>query len=232
VRAARAKVRSVQGEARVAIDAPGRTGTVSQFLAAERPDRLHVETLDFFGNVAAVLVAGGGRFSLYDARERVLYRGAATPANLARLVPLPLPAEDLVDVLCGSAPLPGAPVAAEPGPGTVRLELEGPEGAATLHVGEGAVVERAGLRPAGRPAWTVRGEVYRFREGTRFPTDVTLEAKSLDVKLALHWREVEVNGALDPGLFALAPPQGARVVDLDAEPAPGSAPPPASPIPP
>ena len=135
VQAAQAKVRSVQGDARVAVESAGRSGTVSQFLAAERPDRLHVETLDFFGNVAAVLAARDGRFALYDARERVFYRGLATPGNLARIVPLPLRAEELVAILCGGAPLPGAAASAAPGRGTVHLELAGPGGSATLAVG-------------------------------------------------------------------------------------------------
>jgi len=226
VRAAQVKVRSVQGDARVSVDAQGQSGAVGQFLAAAPPDRLHVESLDFFGNPAAVLVAADGRFALWDSRARVFYRGRATPENLARLVPLPLTAEELVAVLCGGAPLPGEAVAAEAGRGTVRLELAGPEGEATLHVGEGAAVERAELRPAGRPAWTVAGDVYRQRAGVRFPTDVALRAASPKVKLDLHWKDVEVNGELDPGLFRLEPPPGARVVDLDS--ASGASPDPAT----
>ncbi|MFO0582768.1 MAG: DUF4292 domain-containing protein [Anaeromyxobacter sp.] len=220
MRAAQAKVRSVQGEARISVEAQGPSGTVGQFLAAERPGRLHVETLDFFGNVAAVLVAADGRFALLDQREKVFYRGRATPENLARLVPLPLTAEELVAVLCGGAPLDGAPVAAEPGRGTVRLDLAGPAGEATLHVGEGAAIERAEVRPAGRPAWSVRGDVWRQHAGARLPTDLELRSTSPRVKLSLHWKDLEVNGALDPALFRLEPPPGARIVDLDGSPPP------------
>jgi hypothetical protein len=213
---AQERIRAVQGEARVRVESGGRSGTVSQFLAAARPDRLHVETLDFFGNVAAVLAAGDGRFSLYDAKERVLYRGEATPENLARIVPLPLAAEELVAILCGGAPLPGAPREAVPGRGTLRLELSGPEGGATLVLGEGAAVERTEQRPTGRPAYTVGYDVHRYRAGVRFPTDVQLRSSSPRVRVDLHWREVEVNGEVDPALFDMLPPAGARVVDLDS----------------
>jgi hypothetical protein len=215
VLSAQARVHSVQGDARVAVESRGQSGTVSQFLAAERPDRLHVETLDFFGNVAAVLAARDGRFALYDARQKVLYRGRATPENLARIVPLPLRAEELVAILCGGAPLPGTASGAEPSGGRVNLQLAGPEGSATLAVGEGAAVERAEEKPAGRPAYTVTFDGHRSRGGARFPTEVELRSTSPKVKLGLHWKEVEVNGEVEPALFRLEPPAGARVVDLE-----------------
>ena len=94
--ATQARVERVRGEARVKVESAGGGGTVTQFVAAERPDRLRLDALDFFGNPAAALVADGGRFALLDLREGVFYRGAATPENLARLVPLPIPASELV----------------------------------------------------------------------------------------------------------------------------------------
>jgi hypothetical protein len=219
VKGAQERVRSVQGEARVSVDASGTDGTVSQFIAAEKPDRLHVEVLDFFGNVAAVLVAGDGRFALYDARAKVLYRGAATPANLSRLVPLPLPAEDLVTILCGSAPLArGVPASAIAKRGAVELELEGDgRWSQWLRIGAGAAVERSALRAAatGAPApYSLAFDVFRTRAGARFPTDLRLEADAPRVRLELHWTEVAVNATLDPALFRLETPRGARVVEL------------------
>src|SRR5512145_482413 len=52
-----ALVTRVRGEARVKVESPAGSGTVTQLLIAERPDRLRLDTLDFFGNPAAVLVA-------------------------------------------------------------------------------------------------------------------------------------------------------------------------------
>jgi hypothetical protein len=226
VQAAQGRVRSVRGEARVHVEAEGQSGTVSQFLAAEVPDRLHLEALDFFGNPAAVLVSADGRFSLYDARQRVLYRGAATPENLARLVPLPLRAEDLVRILCGAAPLiDGRPLRAAPARGFVELVLEAGARTQTLRIGAGAAVERSALRTSGARA---RGDYDlalgdpRAAGAARFPGEVTLRAEAPRVRLELRWRDVEVNAALDPALFHLEPPGGARVVDLDA----GGPPPP------
>ncbi len=219
VEAAQGRVHSVQGEARVHVEAEGQSGTVSQFIAAEAPDRLHLEALDFFGNPAAVLVSADGRFSLYDARRKVLYRGAATPANLARLVPLPLPAEDLVRILCGAAPLlDGRPVRAAPGPGFVELVLEAGSRTQALRIGPGAAVERSALRTGGARArgdYDLTFDAPRPAGAVRFPGEVSLRAEAPRVRLELRWRDVEVNGALAPALFRLDPPRGARVVELD-----------------
>src|SRR6266536_511391 len=90
---------ALAGCPRVKIKSPGANGTVTEFAAAEKPDRVHLETLDFFGNPAAVLVAADGRFAFLDARANVFYRGDATPENVARLLPVMIPVEELVVIL-------------------------------------------------------------------------------------------------------------------------------------
>ena len=220
VRQAQARVQRVSGEARVKVEAKGlRTAvTVREFIAAEKPDRLHVEVLDFFGNVGAVLVASGGRFQLYDAKERVFYQGEATPENLARLVPLPLPAEDLVTILCGSAPLLDAPVEVEVRGGALVLSLESDGRVQEVRVGEGAAVERMSISavpPGAGPAYSVDLDGFRPLKVGRFPGEVRLRADDPRVRLDLRWGEVAVNGSLEDVRFTLEPPRGARVVDLD-----------------
>ncbi len=218
VRGAQGRVKSVRGETSVRVEASDRSGTVRAFVAATRPDRLHLETLDFFGNPVAVLVAADGRLSLYDAREKVFYRGAATRENVARLVPVPLTPAELVEVLCGSAPLlQGTPVRADPGRGFVTLVLAEGELLQTLRIGPGATVERSEVRgPGGLPPGTYDVAFRRFRalDGGRFPDETSLAAAGARVRM--RWNEVDPNVAIDPALFHLDPPRGARVVDLDA----------------
>jgi len=222
VKAAQARVVSVQGRARVGVEAPGGSGGSEQFLVAERPDRLRVEVHDFFGNVVASLAVEAGRLALYDAREGTFLHGAATPANLARLIPGALTPEALVTLLCGSAPLlDGAPVAAEPGDGSVLLTLRAGDLVQRLEVGPGAALLSARQRrittggevPAGIDA---DFSVHRTRAGLRVPTDLSARAPEARVALSLTWRELEVNAPVDPALFRLTPPAGARVVDLDS----------------
>jgi hypothetical protein len=224
VRAAQEGVTTCRGSARLAVSSPDLSGSLDAWMAAEKGGRVRVELFDFFGNPAAVLVAGGGRFALYDARAGALYRGEDTPENLARLVPVPIGARDLAAVICGSAPLiEGSPVLAEPGDGVLLLEVAGPGGREILAVGEGAAATRAKYLPvsgSGAP-WSVSFSVFRHVAGRRVPRDVELSGGGAEV--SLHWKDdLEVNRSPEASLFQLETPRGARVVDL----APGARPPP------
>jgi outer membrane lipoprotein-sorting protein len=218
VRAAQARTRSVRGEVRVKVESAEASGTVPALVAAEKPDRLLVQTLDFFGNTVAVLSAAGGELSLYDARAQVVYRGPATPENLRRLVPVPLAPAELAEILCGSAPLlAGEAVAADAGKGHVTLRLEADGRTQALRVGAGAEVLRSELRAGGARApgtYDLLFEGFDRFEGIRFPAEVTLSAEAPRVRLRLVWVDVEPNAALEAKLFAPRIPAGARVVDL------------------
>lgn len=221
-------VRAVRGSARLGVTSEALSGSLESWLAAEKPGRVRIEVLDFFGNPAAVLVADGDRFALYDARAGVLYRGEATPDNLSRLIPLPLPAGDLAAMLCGSAPISGGrPAAAEPDGDAMRLELDGGDGREVLWVGAGGAVRSALFEPrAGSVlrAWHVSFDGFDRRGGVLFPVDADL--RGAKARVTLHWkRDLEVNPGLDPATFRLDPPRGARVVEL------GSGPPPALDVP-
>jgi hypothetical protein len=193
---------------------------------------VYVQTVDFFGNTLAVLATSGGALSLYDARARVLYRGPATPENLARLVPIALSPEELAAILCGAAPLlEGEATRADPGRGYVTLELRARDRTESLRVGPGAAVERAALRvsaAAGPSGWDLEIAREEASGGGSFPSEVTLSTEAPEVRLRLTWQEAEWNAPVDAALFSPAAPRGARVVELgEAAPPPGLLAPPA-----
>ena len=222
VRAAQEGVTACRGSARLSVSSSDPSGSLDAWVAAEKGGRVRVDLFDFFGNPAAVLVASGGRFALYDAREGVLYRGDDTPENLARLVPVPLGANDLASVICGRAPIiDGRAVSTEAGAGVLLLEIAGASGRQVLAVGEGGAVERASFLPGahrGKP-WKVAFSAFRRTAGQRFPGDVELRGGGAEVSLL--WKgDLEVNLPPEASLFQLDPPRGARVVDLPPRPAP------------
>lgn len=216
VREAQGRTRSVRGEGRLRLRGEAGSGSVAVFVAAERPDRVHVQALDFFGNTASVLAVADGDLLFYDARERAAWRGPATEENLRRLVPLALPPAALAEILCGAAPLlDGTPVRAEPGPGHVTLEIEGGGRRQVLRVGPGARVERATLGGEG-------GDEVAFGDfggaGPGLPAEVKLALPG--VRLELRFSDLEANVPLDPSLFRPPVPAGARVIPLEDAPAP------------
>lgn len=218
VLAAQERIRSVRGEVRIKLETAQFSGTVPALVAAEKPDRLLVQTLDFFGNTVAVLAAADGKLSLYDARARVVYRGPATPENLARLVPLPLSPAALVQILCGSAPLiSGEPVSAEPGRGYLTLRISAGARTEDLRIGAGADVLRASLRVGGKPGpgtYDLEFGAFDGLEGIHFPAEVSLSAESPRVRMRVAWQDAEPNAALDRKTFAPRIPGGVRVVEL------------------
>jgi len=190
VEAAQARVRRVEGTARLGVGGPG-GGSAEALVAAERPDRLRVELLDFFGAPAALLVVAEGRFLFFDARQGTWTRGQATPENVGRMLPLALPVEEAVALLCGAAPLVN---------GTA--------------VEWSRLVRRAAggqLEPAGAE---IRFSGFAARGAVRFPGSIrVVHLPSPPVTVA--WRgEPVLDGPPRPEAFALTPPPGARVLDL------------------
>ena len=225
VRVAQDRVQRVRGSARVRISSPSASGSAVEFAAAEKPDRVHLETLDFFGNPVAVLVAANGRFGFHDARANVFYRGDATPENVSRLLPVIVPVEELVVILCGSAPiLPGRPLEVGVKDDLLLLTIGLGDVGQRLAIGERASVEWSRVRRATReaggavsevaPAYDLEFEDFSTRSGVRFPSQVKLDAPAGKSRIQLAWRDVQVNPQLDPALFRFEPPRGARIVDL------------------
>jgi hypothetical protein len=92
------------------------TGTVDHFgeehrvqgktyLFAELPGRLRVDLLSPFGNTLSVLTVDRDVFALADFRENRFLEGPAEPCNIARLIRVPLPADDVIRVLIGHSPI-------------------------------------------------------------------------------------------------------------------------------
>ncbi len=235
VRAAQERIRGVRGTARVGVRSPAQSGSLDAFLAAEKPDRVRIEALDFFGNVAAALASDGRRFGYFDAATGVFYRGDATPENVSRLLPVVIPAEELAVILCGSAPiLEGRPLEAQPDGDRMLLVVGAGAWGQRLTVGAELAVEESRVRrlsaAAGggvvqdAPAYDLEFGLFRHRAGGRFPTEASLDAPSAGVRLSLSWkRDLEVNPPPEPSLFSLEPPRGARLVELGpGQPVPGS----------
>ncbi len=211
---------SVRGEARIELFSEQGYAPHSQVLVAERPGRLHVEALSPFDLPLAILTCDGERFQLYTLQDQTFYRGPATPENLARLLPLPLAAPDLVLALLQSAPLLESADA---------LEWDGEQRQYVLRLSSPARGLRQTLRvdPTGPRVVASRLEdaegelVYSLSFAqfvgsgpARWAREMQFEMPAQEIEMTVRWKDWELNAALPAEAWAQEPPRGARVEEL------------------
>lgn len=218
-----AAVRSIKAEAKVAIKSPQQSGSVGEFVAAQRPASLHLETLNFFGKPVAALATDGAAFGLFVEEGATFYEGPASAAAVGRLLPVALEPADAVALLLGDVPrLSGS---------RARLELDRDARAYRLTLTRGELeqvlyVGTEDLRllrsePKGFAGLRVTFDDFQAFGDVIFPVAADLVALGADgqptgTEVKLRYKDVELNVALDPALFVLEPPPGARRIRLDS----------------
>lgn len=75
------------------------------FLFAKLPESLRIELVSPFDSPLQILTVNEGVFALHDLREGRFFTGPAEPCNIARLVRIPLPPEDVARILIGHSPI-------------------------------------------------------------------------------------------------------------------------------
>lgn len=212
-----ANVGTLQGDAKLHVDSPQGSGTLSMFVAISRPGLLHLETFDFFNRPVAALTSNQERFGLYQTEGNTWYEGPASPANVSRFLPVVLPSEELVAVMLGQAPL--IP------PERKTLKLDTKEGVYVLTLYRGPATQtlqvhtkylrvvRSEVR--GVPAYDLAFDNFTDKGGVLLPREVKLIVERAKTELRVRYSDVTVNAAPDLTLFELTPPEGAKVVPVD-----------------
>lgn len=215
--AADARVSTLKGEAKLAVDAPQGKGTVGLFVAVARPASIHLESLDFFGRPQAMLSTDGQRFGLYQVQEGRYYRGPPSPQNLSRFLPVALPPEELAALLLGQAPR----IPAE----KTTVERDERAGAFLVTLTRGTVTQRLWISPRthrviksevrGASAYDLAFEDFIEQGAVAFPRRITLTAPDARSRLELRYTDVTLQEPPDPSLFVPEPPEGVPVIELD-----------------
>ena len=204
---------SLQGLAKVRVQAPLNSLNGTQVLIVEKPDHLRAETLSPFGAPLLLLTADGARLGVSVPSQNVYYTGAATAENLGTFVNLPLRPADLVMVLLYQPP----------------LLKSWKEEAFSLQEGGWLLVRHGTLRRQELVFNPLRQltEVSYFdqnervlqinyaqfpAQGETFPHMMSLIVPDRHATISLEFSDLETNAELRPGLFHLTPPPGARVV--------------------
>jgi outer membrane lipoprotein-sorting protein len=190
----------------------------------ERPARFRFETISPLEQPIDVMTSDGSRLWLLSKGK--LHEGPATPENIARLLPLPLRADEIVDILLGGVPTgrftPSAlEAASEPeGRWLLRLDGQGDERGELVIDPERKVVERATLlrKDGAVRAKMTYDEFEPVAGGGLFATEIKIELPEQSLEVSIKLKEVEVNVEVSPTLFVIEAPPGVPIEALPSPP--------------
>ena len=214
-------ITGLRGLAKVSYRDTHEKGSATQAVALAAPDRFRLELFTLLG-VAAIHTCDGQQLAAYLPRDKVLYRGVASPFNIARLTQVLLSAREITRLLMGLPPFPvegtAAPVRREP-TSTYRLDFRRPNGSLTTLRFDSATKRLTG--------WAVRdatgtlqaqGELsdYRQVQDIFFPFAIRLSDAQGAQQVSLAYQEVSVGPVPSAALFRLDTPTGVEEIDIDA----------------
>lgn len=217
------KVQTLQGTARLEAFIGGDRRSVTLLVLAKRPQSLQFQALAPTLDMLALLSTDGQRFLSYERGGAQCLTGAACPHNLARLLPLPLPAPELVAALLGDlapldVPADQRTLAWDGERQLYRLEL-GSKDAMQQHY----FVEPRTLAPAGA-VWYQRGERLASLQYDGDPVAgglrrwLKVKSAKPAVEMTIEMREIQVDAPLGEEAFAATCPDGMRQVELSCDP--------------
>lgn len=194
------------------------------YLFAEPPDRLRVDLVSPLGSSLAVLTVAGGRFAMSDEREGRYYEGAAEPCNIARLIRVPLPAEDVIRVLAGGTPLiDGAGEVTWNGSGHYDVVIrDGAGREQRLEIGPDKAslpLLRSRISERGRTVLDLRCDRWGRVGRAHLPFEIRVAMPGEGVDLLVRYDEggVEADAEIPPEAWSHVFPAGARVERVACE---------------
>jgi len=220
--ARRQALTSLRGLARVVYADTQDKGTARQAVAVSAPDRFRLELFSPIG-IVSLSACDGQTLSAYFPREKTIYRGAATPLNVARFTRVMLSPREVASVLFG---LPTHPqdngtlsVNLDPERSWYRLTLNLPEGGSHVWWFEQKTLQLMQWEAvASNGSVVARMNVADYRDvnGQAFPFEIVLADVQSQQRASIYYERVELNPALPDTLFTLAPINGVQEFDLDA----------------
>jgi hypothetical protein len=199
-------------------------------MLVDRAGRLRFEAeVPIQGSVAALAVKGR-EFALLDLQNHVFHKGPACPANVARLIPIPLLPEEIASILLGDAPLGEGARGTEVGwdgkkqADVLAVERTAAGAAATqlwITMKKSAtgydVLAVEGQSPGASGRWRVSYEDLVRADGFTLPNLIRFAepGKSFDDGVEIKVRErLGLNRPLKDEQFTLNPPPGFKVETL------------------
>ncbi len=197
---------------RLTLISPGQNATGTALIKGKFPETLRVDVKDPLGRAALSFFTEGQTVEVLFPREGKLFKGPATPTNLASFIPPGVKVAQALKIMVGDLPLSqGPPTAVKPESAGYLLEWQGTGGALQerLWVSAAAVqpTKEEWYGPDGKLVFTAEfGEWNQAAAGR--PAQIKLITVSPQVDLRLTYREFTPNPTLTPADLAIPRPPG------------------------
>lgn len=217
------KIQTLQGQARLDAYVNGDRRSVGLLVVAKRPAQVQFQALAPTLDMLGLLSTDGSRFISYERGAADCLVGDACPRNLARFLPLPLPAEQMVAALLGDPPLLAVAsdqqkLAWDAERGLYRLDL-GPADAWHQQV----FVAPGGGRPVGVIWYEGTERVASIQydgqvDGSGMPRTVRVKVVKPSADMTIEMRDVVMDKPVDAAVFQATCPTGSQQVELPCQP--------------
>lgn len=214
--------RSIQGLkalAEVKVSSRQRELNGQQVLLVRRPTSLRLESLSPVGTPLLYAVTDGGNLNLYLPGDHRYYQGSFQAGAHFLALPPDLPAEDMISFLLGGVTekkFAKVTVASDRRKGLWVVEQSSPSGdeIQTLWVEPGSFsLHQVEVQS---PHLSYRAEFSQFQDekGFPFPRRLMLTSPQIQARIALDYRELELNPQWTDQDFHLPVPRGATVLPI------------------
>jgi hypothetical protein len=213
LQAGKPQVQSFEAKGRLTLLSPNRNYSGTSLIKGRLPQTVRADVLDILGRSLLYFYSNGQEVQVLSPKEGKLYRGEATPGNLAAFIPPAVTLSQMLRLLTGDLPLSaGQPSswAYEADQGRYLLEWRYPEGA----IKERLWLEARDLRPVQEEWHGPDGQLRFTAEFGDFgqvtpglPSKIILKTPQPQAELRLVFKEMTLNPPLkDSDLVVPRPP--------------------------
>jgi outer membrane lipoprotein-sorting protein len=184
------------------------------FLLVEQGGKLRFEAT-VMDNTVAVLVSDGQQFASVDFKKHVVYRGPASPCNIARVFNVPLTGQQVAVVLTGGVPVirhDAAKLRWDKCEGQEILTLRSKKFGLTQHVylkkkkGGWQIVASKIKNRKGRTLMKISARGFRRRSGLWMPRWIHFVHKKKKADVLMRFISQKLNVEIPAQAFQLDPP--------------------------
>jgi len=212
-------IQSFQAKGRITLLSPERNYSGTGLVSGRLPTTLKADVLDFLGRSLLSFASDGREVQVFIPREGKIFRGPASPRNLAAFIPPGVTLPQALRLLVGALPVSdGRPERGEfdPAQGLYVFEWRNPQG----RVQERLWVDQE-LHPV-KEEWYGEEQIPRFTAELAeygsaspfLPGKITVRTEKPRVELRLAYKELRLNPNLSPADLALQPTPGVQEVPL------------------